>query len=63
VRIVQLNEPPDADPSAEFALGELHGRLIEQPAEQHRIEIAGKVDGDADPSGQVRSGINWWRAA
>ena len=51
MHIEQLNEPPDADPSAEFALGKLHGRLIEQPAQQHRIEIAGKVDGDADPLG------------
>jgi hypothetical protein len=51
VQIEQLNEPPDANPAAEFALCELHGRLIEQPAQQHRIEIAGKVDGDADPLG------------
>src|SRR5260370_32176231 len=29
VRIEQLDEPPDADPSAEFALCELHWRLIE----------------------------------
>jgi hypothetical protein len=32
VRIEQLDEPPDANPSAEFALRELHWRLIEQAA-------------------------------
>ena len=51
VRIEQLDEPPDADPSAEFALCELHWRLIEQPAQQHRVEIAGEVHRNADPLG------------
>src|SRR5713226_8360280 len=41
----------DADPSAEFALCELHWRLIEQPAQQHRVEIAGEVHRNADPLG------------
>jgi hypothetical protein len=49
VRIEQLDEPPDADASAEFAFRELHWRLIEQPAQQHRVEIAGEVDRHADP--------------
>jgi hypothetical protein len=49
VCIEQLEEPPDADPSAEFTLRELHWRLIEQPAQQHRVEIAGEVDRNADP--------------
>jgi hypothetical protein len=43
VSIEQLDEPPDADPPAEFALCELHWRLIEQPAQQHRIEVAREV--------------------
>ena len=51
VRIEQLDEPPDADPPAEFALCELHRRLIEQPAQQHRVEIAGEVHRDAHPFG------------
>src|SRR5438067_2407315 len=51
VQLEQLDEPPDADPSAEFALCELHWRLIEQPAQQHRVEIAGEVHRDADPLG------------
>jgi hypothetical protein len=33
VRIEQLDKPPDADATAEFALGELHRRLIEKPAQ------------------------------
>src|SRR6266849_830332 len=51
VRIEQIDEPPDADPSAEFALCELHWRLIKQPAQQHRVEIAGEVDRNADTFG------------
>jgi len=51
VRIKQLDEPPDTDPSAEFALRELHRRLVEQPAQQHRVEIASEVHRDADPLG------------
>ncbi len=56
VRIEQLDEPPDPDASAEFALGELHRRFMEQPAQQHRVEIAGEVDRNADPfwPGEVR---------
>src|SRR5499427_8434059 len=49
MRVEQLDEPPNPDPSAEFALRELHWRLIEQPAQQHRVEIAGEVDRNADP--------------
>ena len=36
VRIQQLNQPPDADPFAEFTFCELHWGLIKQPAQQHR---------------------------
>jgi len=49
VRIEQVDEPPDADPSAEFTLCELHWRLIEQPPQQHCVEVAGEVDRNADP--------------
>src|SRR5215469_7166490 len=49
VCIEQLDEPPDADTSAKFAFRELHWRLIEEPAQQHRVEIAGEVDRNADP--------------
>src|SRR5947207_7463461 len=51
VRIEQLDETPDADASAEFSFSELHWRLIEEPAQQHRVEITGKVDRNADPFG------------
>jgi hypothetical protein len=48
LRIEQLDEPPDADPPTELAFRKLHWGLIEQPAQQHRVKIAGEVDRNAD---------------
>jgi hypothetical protein len=59
VRIEQIDEPPDADPSAELALCQLHWRLIKQPAQQHRVEIAGEVDRNADTFGPGEVRMNW----
>ncbi len=51
VGIKQLDQPPDADAAAEFTLGKLLRRFVHQAAEQHRVEIGGEVDGDADALG------------
>src|SRR5262245_36285597 len=41
----QLQQPPDTHPPPEFALGQLHRRLVVEPAQQHGIEVDRKVDG------------------
>jgi len=51
VAVEQLDQPPDADPPAELALGELHGRLVQHAPEQHGVEIRGEVHRDAGPLG------------
>ena len=44
-----------ADAAAELPFRELHGRFVQQPAQQHRVEIGGEVDGDAH-AGTIRGG-------
>ena len=51
VAVEQLDQPPDADPAAELALGELLRRLVEQTAQQHGVEVGGEVDGEAHAVG------------
>ena len=46
VRVEQLDQPPDADAPAELALGKLHRRFVQQPSQQHGIEIGGEVHRD-----------------
>ena len=41
--VEQLDQPPDADAAAEFALGELHRRFVEQTAQQHGVEVGREV--------------------
>jgi hypothetical protein len=49
--VEQLDQAPDADPPAEFALGQLHGRLVQHAAQQHGVEIGGEVHRDAGAIG------------
>ena len=49
VRVKQLDQPPDADPATELALCQLHRRLVQQPPQQHRVEIEGEIDRDPHP--------------
>src|SRR5208283_323413 len=49
VRVEQFDQPPNADPAAELALCQLHRRLVQQAAQQHRIEVEREVDRDTDP--------------
>ena len=46
MRVEQLDQPPDADTPAELALGKLHRRFVQQPAQQHGIEIRSEIHGD-----------------
>ncbi len=46
MRVEQLDQPPDADPAAELALGKLHRRFVQQPPQQHRVEIGSEVHRD-----------------
>ena len=46
VRVEQLDQPPNPDPATELALGELHWRLVQQAAQQHRVEIEREIDRD-----------------
>jgi hypothetical protein len=49
VRVEQFDQPPDADPAAELAFRQLHRRLVQQAAQQHRIEVEREIDRDPDP--------------
>ncbi len=56
MRVEQLDQPPDADAPAELALGKLHRRLVQQPAQQHGVEIGGEVHGDPRVAGPGQIG-------
>src|SRR5262245_36497778 len=45
VRREEFEEAPDADASAKFAFGELHGRLVTDTPQEHGVEVNGQVHG------------------
>ncbi len=53
VAVEQLDQPPDADPATELALGELRRRLVHQAAQQHGVEVGREVDGDSRTVGPL----------
>src|SRR5215471_14888982 len=43
----EFKEAPDANASAKLAFGELHGRLVMDPPQQHGVEVYGQVHSHA----------------
>jgi hypothetical protein len=54
VLVEELDQSPDANATAELTLGQLHGRLIVETAQEHGIEVRREVDGNARAIGPDR---------